>query len=278
MPPLVTADDYGLSKGINDSILETVDCGAVQEVSVIVNGDALVDAAEKYASRRTHLKLALHLNLTEGKPLAPVSEIPLLVDERGYFNYSVMGLWLAFFFASRATRAALRAQVAREIDAQAAALRDAFGEEVTRANGHQHVHMIPFVWEALIALPGLKRVRLTYEPSYLVPGAPFAHISKHGIGRIVLALVAGRNKRSARARGITTNDYFLGELCAGHVTSAGLTAGMSAITRLPPGATEILLHPGSALPGELVAWQASGADVSWHYAPERARERALLKV
>src|SRR3989344_3721426 len=66
----VCADDFGLSRGITDSILQTVDEGPVTQVSVIPNGEAVEYALAEYRRRSDRLALAVHVNLTEGKPLS----------------------------------------------------------------------------------------------------------------------------------------------------------------------------------------------------------------
>ena len=84
------ADDYGISDEYNRRIEECVDKGSLNKVSVLPNGriDGFV---EKFSDK--DVLLTLHLNLVEGRPLSPLEDISLLVDENGCFKYSFIGLF-----------------------------------------------------------------------------------------------------------------------------------------------------------------------------------------
>lgn len=259
-----TADDFGLSKGITDTILETVDKGPVRQVSLLVNGEAVDYAIAEY-KKRDGLTLALHLNLTEGPALSPPDEIPLLVDASGRFMYGVVGLWLLYLRIGRAKRKQLRVQLRREIEAQATRLQAADIKELV-VNGHQHAHLLPFVFDELIALPGIARIRLIREP-FQWTWKPFSVVAW-----CVLSILSRRALHKTRARGVATNDSFVGFLHSGRMTREALQEALSSAN----GLVEVLLHPGSALPGELSSWKDGHTDIEWHYSPWRKCEREIL--
>ena len=266
----ITADDFGLTRGITDTILEMVDGGHVQTVSILANGEAVAYALDEYRKRAQSLTLAVHLNLTEGRALSAPQDIPHLVDARGMFKHSIAGLWGAYLFGSHHTHAALRREVRAEMEAQCAVVRTALGTNALTVNGHQHVHMIPFVFEGLMAIRGVDAVRIVRENFFLcgIPSPVYV------LARFVLAMLSMRATTSARALGIRTNDWFVGFLYSGHMDEDIARAG---ITHAGAGSVEVLFHPGSALPGELSEWQKSRAIIPWHYSPARVRERAALK-
>src|SRR3989344_8281959 len=111
----IAADDFGLTRGITDTILETVDAGSVTRVSVIPNGEAVEYAIEEYKKRSERLTLAVHLNLTEGRALSDKKDIPLLVDGAGNFKYGIAGLWVAYLTAGGKARSRIREQIREEI-------------------------------------------------------------------------------------------------------------------------------------------------------------------
>lgn len=262
----IAADDFGLSRGITDTILETVDNGPVTLVSIIPNGDAVVYAIEEYKKRSEHLTLAVHLSLTEGKVLSKDSDISLLTDAGGNFKYGVVGLWLAYLIAVRVKKLHFREQVRREIVAQLTRIREMSGVKEIAVNGHQHVHLIPFVFDELVALPDIARVRTILEPFQWTwsPTSILAHF--------VLASLSKRATRILRLRGIATNDSFIGFVHSGHMTEKNVRTGLARSN----GSVEVLLHPGSALPNELDVWKGSRADIEWHYSPWRTKEREML--
>ena len=259
----INADDIGLSRGITDSILRVADTGAIDGVSIIANGEALSYALSEL-EKRPSLPKALHANLTEGRSLTPA---PLLATPEGFFRYSPLRLWLRYLFAFPQTRARLRAQVRDELRAQ----HQAVGEP-SRVDGHQHVHMVPFVFDELIALPGVRYARLPHEPLYLVPSALVVFL-RRAMPVFGLSVLVLRNRRRAAQKGIATNDYCIGVLYSGHLEIAIVAAG---IAQLPEGHIELIVHPATVLPGELKEWEGAGAETLWHAAPGREREREML--
>ena len=260
------ADDFGLSRGITDTILETVDEGPVTQASIIPNGEAVEYALAEYGKRKDRLALAVHINLTEGKPLSPPHAVPRLVGAHGFFRYGAAGLWLAYLAALPRTRRALRAEVKTELAAQLARITTLAGVDRIGVNGHQHAHLIPFIFDELVALGGISAVRILREP--FIGGASLGRYA----ARFVLHILSRRARRGAARRGIAVNDFFVGFVHSGQMTEERLRAGLARAG----GSGEVLFHPGSALSGELASWRESRADIAWHYSSWRDRERATL--
>ena len=76
----IHADDYGISKNINKYILETIDKGYVNSVSVIVN-NLKIEEAKKIAKRK--IDLHLHLCLTENISLSQNKDTNTLITKKG---------------------------------------------------------------------------------------------------------------------------------------------------------------------------------------------------
>lgn len=276
---LVTADDYGLSSGNVDSILAAVDHGSVTNLSILANGDAVERGIEEYVKRANKLGLSVHINLTEGKRVSEDPSARILTDEGGMFRYSAGRLWLAYLFSGSRKRRELRAGVHAEVGAQIQKIRSLLlphGLDVSGADGHQHVHMVPFVFDEL-SLQKPAYIRITHEPLYVVPHALLALLGIHGLARFALAFLSFRNRRIAAKNGIPVNAFFLGFVFSGRMTHTSVEEGLYAITlrNRTSEVNEVCFHPGSAVPGELDAW--SNADTAWHYSPSRDSERALLK-
>lgn len=150
---VVNADDGGFAGGKDDAILRCARAGLVKSVSVIANGattEAFVGRA-----RDEGLDLGLHLNLTEGRPLAgPGSS---LTDGRKTFPGKAEA-W------RRAAADELDAdEVRREVAAQWERL-TALGAEPTHVDGHNHVHLFPAVRELLAELAADLWVRVPCDP------------------------------------------------------------------------------------------------------------------
>src|SRR5947209_10797608 len=139
---VVNADDFGLSPGVNDGILEAHAAGVVSSVSVLVNAPGWEHAVA--ALRGTgSLGVGLHLNLTAGEP---VSEGTALVDAHTGRFHGLAGL------VTRALTGRIDPDcVAEECGAQLARLRAA-GVRVTHIDSHRHVHALPGVWAPVVAI------------------------------------------------------------------------------------------------------------------------------
>ncbi|REB05498.1 chitin disaccharide deacetylase [Sporosarcina sp. BI001-red] len=85
MKVLFNADDFGLTKGVTDGIIQSHIHGLVQSTTLMMNGLATEYAIEK-AKTMPSLHIGIHLVLTYGKPLS--IGVPTLVNEQGVFRYT----------------------------------------------------------------------------------------------------------------------------------------------------------------------------------------------
>src|SRR5215831_18887573 len=61
---IITADDFGLTQGVNEAIVRAHRNGVVTSASLMVNGGAF-DSAVELAKQSPSLDIGLHLNLTD---------------------------------------------------------------------------------------------------------------------------------------------------------------------------------------------------------------------
>jgi predicted glycoside hydrolase/deacetylase ChbG (UPF0249 family) len=150
---VVNADDGGFADGKDDAILRCARAGLVRSVSVIANGATTSAFAAR--ARDEGLDLGVHLNLTEGRPLAGPQRG--LTDERGTFPGKAEA-W------RRAAAGELdAADVRREVIAQWERFL-ALGVAPTHVDGHNHVHLFPGVREVLAELAPDLWVRVPCDP------------------------------------------------------------------------------------------------------------------
>lgn len=81
---IINADDFGLSKSINEGIIDSYKEGLISTTTIMINMSCAGNAIELWRQNR-NLGLGLHINLTIGKPLS--KNVPSLVDSNGNFNY-----------------------------------------------------------------------------------------------------------------------------------------------------------------------------------------------
>jgi hypothetical protein len=131
----------------------------VTSVSLLVNGKSAVSAAEK--ARKEKVFTGLHLNLTEGRPIASPHAIPSLLDASS-------GCFLGKFAFWEAVERMKSEDIEKEIIHQIERYRELMGEYPRRIDGHQHVHVHAAIWSILRrVLPShhIKLVRFPLEVS-----------------------------------------------------------------------------------------------------------------
>ena len=81
---LVRGDDLGYSEGVTLGMLSAYEKGIVNSMAIMINMPYAKEAI-LLAKKHKGLCLGLHVNVTNGKALAPIDQIPTLVDENGVF-------------------------------------------------------------------------------------------------------------------------------------------------------------------------------------------------
>ena len=242
---IVNADDLGWTDGVNRGILEAFHHGIVTSTSLLANGAAFAGGVEA-ARLAPGLGVGVHLNLSDGPPVAERETITSLLNDDGEFACGPEKLLLR-----RARRGLRLAEVESEWDAQIQKVRDA-GIAPTHLDGHKHVHMLPGLFE--IALKLAKRhdigaIRVSLEVSSLraaLSSGSKQHagvVMKQGVQARGLKLLARDAREQAEHAGISTADYFCGIAQTGELTRDGVA---QFVKSLPDGTTELMCHPGYA--------------------------------
>ena len=242
---IVNADDLGWTDGVNRGIVEAFHHGIVTSTSLLANGAAFAGGVEA-ARSAPGLGVGVHLNLSDGPPVADRETVTSLLNNDGEFAGGPENLLLR-----RARRGLSLAEVENEWDAQIQKVRDA-GISPTHLDGHKHVHMLPGLFE--IALKLAKRhdigaIRVSLEASSLRAALSSGSkqnagvVMKQGVQARGLKLLARDAREQAGRAGISTADYFCGIAQTGELTREGME---QFVKSLPEGTTELMCHPGYA--------------------------------
>ncbi|HYL86060.1 MAG TPA: ChbG/HpnK family deacetylase [Candidatus Angelobacter sp.] len=242
---IVNADDLGWTEGVNRGIVEAFHHGIVTSASLLANGAAFAGGV-KAARSAPGLGVGVHLNLSDGPPVADREALMSLLNDEGEFAGGPESLLL-----KRARRGLVLREVEEEWDAQIQRVRDA-GIEPTHVDGHKHVHMLPGLFEIALRLAkkhGIGAIRVSLEESSL--RAALSSGAKHRAGVVMrqgvqargLKLLARDAREQAERAGIATADYFCGIAQTGELTREGV---VKLLKILPEGTTELMCHPGYA--------------------------------
>ena len=233
---IITADDFGLDRAVNDAVEAGHSRGVLTAASLMVTGAAAEDAVAR-AKRLPRLGVGLHLVLVDGTPALPPGQIPDLVDGSGKFPKNAVATGIRIFCSGAARR-----QAAAEIRAQLEAFRST-GLPLDHVNAHHHFHLHPVVQRVLIELApefGIKAVRVPFEPRQAAAQAD-GHRAWFAAG-ILEGQFALLLRRRLDAAGIAHNDHIFGLADSGAMTGERVRRYLEV---LPEGVSEIYLHPAT---------------------------------
>lgn len=144
---IVNADDFGITEGATDAIIECHRAGSVTSTTLMTNMPAAQYAAER-SKEHPRLGVGLHFNLTLGRPLARASQSSVVNRQGVFFNRRDLSL--------RTIAVRLRASdIREELEAQYCSMR-ALGLVPTHFDSHQHVHAIPGIFQVVAAFAAEK--------------------------------------------------------------------------------------------------------------------------
>ena len=230
---IVTADDFGLHEAVNEAVEQASRTGALTAASLMVAAPAAADAIRR-ARRLPDLRVGLHLVLAEGRAMLAPDLIPGLADAAGRMNDRMFVNGVRFFASPR-----LRRQLEAEIRAQFSAFART-GLKLDHVNVHKHFHLHPTLLEMLLRIGrefAVPAVRVPDEPLWFAAGSGNWLA---GANAVLLAPWIALMKRRLRAAHMPHNDRLFGVAASGVMDEAKL---LTILERLPPGITEIYLHP-----------------------------------
>jgi len=235
---IVTADDFGLHEALNEAVQQAAAGGVLSAASLMMAAPATADAVCR-ARHLPRLRVGLHLVLADGAAMLPPPQLPDLLDAQGRFGTQMFAASVRSFFLPRVQR-----QLKAEIRAQFQAFART-GLSLDHVNAHKHFHLHPTLLGMILDIGrdfGLRSMRVPDEPLWfaLRGGGTLG-----GCSNLLLAPWVALLRRRLRAAGIACNDCVFGIGATGAMDEAAL---LDILCRLPPGVSEIYLHPALPVP------------------------------
>ena len=233
---IVNADDFGMSKTVNEAVEEGFKNGIINSTSIMANMPAFYDAVEKLACMEG-VGLAVHLNIIEGTAL---TNCPMLCDENGNFNLSftqILQKSLSKEFLKQ-VESEFRAQIEKVIN---------FANP-DNLDSHVHVHAIPAIFNIVCKLAKEYRipyVRTQFENIYITPNHKENFSKKHFVNFakiMILNTFTLINKSELKKYGLKTNDCVLGVGYTGMMNEQTIDFGLKSHERKTC-VIEIICHP-----------------------------------
>ncbi len=175
----IHADDYALTVNTSKDMLACMKKGQLDSISIVPNMSCFQECMDLFYKEIPKLpflpRMSVHLDFVEGRSLAEEGQVPFLVKE----GSTLMGLsWGGLFALSylpwkrSGTKAQLKKEIRAQIERVQAAVDRAMeigkkagvtcGQKGLRIDSHQHAHMIPVVWEALVEVIAEERYEIEY--------------------------------------------------------------------------------------------------------------------
>lgn len=277
---ILCADDFAIGEGVSASIEELARAGRLSATSAIVTTSHWAGHAARLRRLRDRLAVGLHIDLTHGRPLGAM---PRLAPGG---RFPPIGAVTRAAVLGRIDRAEIEAEVARQLGH----FEEALGFAPDHVDGHQHVHALPGIRRAVLAMLARRFPNggpLFRDPSDLRGAAA----AKGGAAAkaLAVAMLSRGFGGAARRAGFAVSDRFAGFSAfdrrrpfAEELAAALRVKGRRAIVMCHPGRPEAEPEPGVADPisarrgDELAALrEAPGLAASiWH--PARAADGAAF--
>jgi predicted glycoside hydrolase/deacetylase ChbG (UPF0249 family) len=165
--PFINADDWGLSPGINEGILDLARRNIVQRVSILASGSFVNDGLAELKALPT-LTFGLHFSLTFGK--TSLGDRIRFLTADGWFHLSPTRVALLFFLSGRDRRKHLDHEVSLLLREQLSVL-ESYAISPKYLDGHHHIHLIPGIMKSILPIlreVGMTQVRIPWDPARLL--------------------------------------------------------------------------------------------------------------
>lgn len=207
----INADDFGHDPASTEAILQAVEEGLVNSLSVMAGCDeADIRRLKDVADKRPGLRIGVHLAIVDALPVhaatpiySPASALPP--------DFAAFLLWYA--------RGKIKPrQVYREWKAQIERVAAWVGgtARLNHLDSHQHLHVLPGLWKEALRLQGefsIPQLRLPHEslPQSIGHQFPFGFLFQARTGWLAVRRGLGRNTMHSRTGGSgPAKESFLG--------------------------------------------------------------------
>ncbi len=233
---IVNADDFGLSPSVNQAVIRAHREGILTTASLMV-GETGFDEAVRLARENPKLGVGLHLVLLHGHAVLPPDKIPGLVNLRGEFSNSPVGVGMKYFFDIF-----LREQLRAEIHAQFEKFHST-GLPLDHVNGHLHLHLHPVIFKILMddsQKLGIRHLRLTRDCLARSRRMSRGHLFYKTSHAVIFESLSNRARGPLRQRNIRHAQITFGLLQDSRVDEDYL---LKLLPELPSGDSELYSHP-----------------------------------
>jgi len=150
---IINADDFGISKEVNNAIMTAMDSQLCLDTTILVNFEDAEDAATLAISMNRMNHVGIHLNITEGIPLTKnIRNESRFCNSEGMFHNRKLG---RIALLSKSEQKAIYEELKSQVQ-----LCRKFGISISHADSHNHIHEEPGMLPILLRV--LKDEKIPY--------------------------------------------------------------------------------------------------------------------
>lgn len=234
---IVNADDFGLTEGVNRSIIQLAAHGALTSTTLMATGAAFEDAVRS-ARTQPELGIGCHVVLVDGCPAAPADQITSLLSATAAFRPT-----LGNFVRDLLLGHIRESEIETEARAQIRRLQS-HGIALTHVDTHKHTHMFPAVLRPLLRAAqqcGIRAIRNPFEPEWAVRATLGAPALRRLEVRLLRGSLQAAFHKLVSQAGLATTDGAIGVLATGTLDAPTIQRLTAAAL---PGTWELVCHPG----------------------------------
>ena len=242
---IVTADDFGLTQGINEGIIDAHRRGIVTRTSIIANGEAF-EHAVLLSKKHKDLKVGVHLTLVAESPINQPDKIKSLIGSNNKFliNYKAfLGRYILRKISLNEVYIEWESQIQKVLNS---------GIGINHIDSHQHLHMLPGLFNNAVDLAykyKINKIRMLHQDIIRI----------RSFKELVLTFLSGMNKKRMEYSGLSYPDKLLGLKHSGNIDENNI---LKLLCNIENGTTEMMCHPGYA---DSAYYQKYN---NWNYKPE----------
>jgi len=250
---IINADDFGLSKEVNDAVADAAKRGVLSSATIMANMPGFDDAV-RVAGDVPGLGVGIHLNIFRGRPVSDPADVSSLVNSDGRFLENAFSLFVRFLSGKVDP-----VHVERELSAQVEKVIES-GIVPTHLDSEKHMHLIlPRLRDMVCRAANKHGIRCVRVASETLEGVSFLP-HPDPLQRLKAIIVSRRSRgfsRVALAHGLSFTDRFFGVAMTGRMT----TDVYKYVFQMPfDGSIEIMCHPAISGGASLDAGGSSRLD------------------
>ena len=227
---IINADDFGLSKGVNEGIILAHQKGILTSTTLMANMPGFEHAVE-LAKQNGELGVGVHLNIVRGRPITPAKKVSSLLNKEKNFFANILFI-LRKLWSKKINQQEIELEFRAQIEK---ILRHDI--RISHFDSEKHIHCLPSLLKIVLKLGkeyNIKRIR--YFNEYCLSSLLFQSAKSFFVSVSCLSM-----RQKIKENGFLIPERSYGVCKSGRMTSKTIK---KILCNLKDGVAEVMVHPG----------------------------------